>query len=1004
MEILYHNSIDINSLSKKFYQTLENLKSGNFLAADVKKMPETNLYRAKLDYSSRLIFRFAKYDGQTYLLLLEIISNHDYGKSKFLRGVNIDETKLNSLQHFSVVDAGQITNLTYINPKQKQFHLLDKIISFDDEQNEVLYIQPPLILIGSAGSGKTALALEKIKSLSGNILYVTLSPYLAEHAARLYYSYHYENEMQEIDFLSFREFLETIRIPEGKKMGFKDFEQWFLPHRHHSGIKDAHKLFEELSGVITGHSVEKEYLSREDYLNLGIKQSIFLNEERNHVYDLFEKYLLFLKERKYYDINIISNQWVKLCQPHYDFIIVDEVQDYTNIQLFLILKSLKLTGNFILCGDSNQIVHPNFFSWSKVKTMFYHHFRESNITRVLTTNYRNSPQVTEIANRLLKIKNARFGSIDRESTYLIRTISARKGEVLLLEDSDKVKTEFNQKTRQSTRFAVLVMRNEDKAEASKYFNTPLLFSVQEAKGLEYENILLFNFVSENSQVFREITSDITLQNVTQEEITYSRASDKTDKSLEAYKFYINTFFVAMTRAVGNLYIIEKNHKQELLSLLELNVTSRQLNLQQQVSSKDEWQREAQRLEKQGRSEQAELIRKTILGTQTVPWEILTLENLKKLQEDAFHPDFFNKKAKDKLFDYALIYNDESIIRQLIKENYKRAEHPKTEQNSLLRRVYVNYVGESPKLIMPLINKYGVDFRNEFNQTPLMIAAWTGSAGISGYLLALGAKTELIDNIGKNALQTSLLQSYRLHDYAKNKLGKIYPLVVNESMNVKIDDRLIKINNHQAEFLLLNLLIAIQKELTTSGDLNKALGFTASELAGIFENYPDNVLQPYRKQQQYISSVLAKNEVLKESIYNKKLFLRLERGYYVLNPELEIQVSKHWFNIYELMQTEKMTHEQNIKMMITRWEEVVQSLSEREEEINETIQKERQKANPYYDKIDDLRELLYSVNRQSENAIEKINELKKKQTLIEQKSSGSGSGSSGEQLSLMFDKK
>ena len=26
---------------------------------------------------------------------------------------------------------------------------------------------------------------------------------------------------------------------------------------------------------------------------------------------------------------------------------------------------------FLLCGDANQIVHPNFFSWSKVKSLFY---------------------------------------------------------------------------------------------------------------------------------------------------------------------------------------------------------------------------------------------------------------------------------------------------------------------------------------------------------------------------------------------------------------------------------------------------------------------------------------------------------------------------------------------------------------------------------------------------------------------------------------------------------
>jgi predicted ribonuclease YlaK len=45
-----------------------------------------------------------------------------------------------------------------------------------------------------------------------------------------------------------------------------------------------------------------------------------------------------------------------------DFIVIDEVQDLTNAQLGLVLATLNKPGHFVLCGDSNQIVHPNFFS------------------------------------------------------------------------------------------------------------------------------------------------------------------------------------------------------------------------------------------------------------------------------------------------------------------------------------------------------------------------------------------------------------------------------------------------------------------------------------------------------------------------------------------------------------------------------------------------------------------------------------------------------------------
>jgi len=35
--------------------------------------------------------------------------------------------------------------------------MLDKVISFDDVQQAVYTLQPPLIVIGSAGSGKTVI-------------------------------------------------------------------------------------------------------------------------------------------------------------------------------------------------------------------------------------------------------------------------------------------------------------------------------------------------------------------------------------------------------------------------------------------------------------------------------------------------------------------------------------------------------------------------------------------------------------------------------------------------------------------------------------------------------------------------------------------------------------------------------------------------------------------------------------------------------------------------------
>jgi hypothetical protein len=116
--------------------------------------------------------------------------------------------------------------------------------------------------------------------------------------------------------------------------------------------------------------------------------------------------------------------------------------------------------------------------------------RSGSNSRVLTANFRNGLETTRLANTLLKIKQQRFGSIDRESHFLVETVGGEPGKATLLADKDASKRELDRKIRQSTQFAVLVMRDEDKPAAREYFSTPLLFSIHEAKGLEYENIVL----------------------------------------------------------------------------------------------------------------------------------------------------------------------------------------------------------------------------------------------------------------------------------------------------------------------------------------------------------------------------------------------------------------------------------------------------------------------------------------------------------------------------------
>ena len=904
LSILFFNELDSKSVQKNFNKVLQQLSNGDFKSADVKKMTNTGYYRARLSLKDRLLFTFASYNQQKYLLLLEVIEHHDYAKSRFLRGAVLpDESALQPLTKLEDINPSEIKPLNYVNAKAYGIHLLNKFISFDDTQQEILHLHPPLIIIGSAGSGKTVLVLEKLKQLKGNVAYISLSNYLVENARKLYFSNGYENENSEVDFLSFQQYLESWQIPEGMEINFRLFEQWFSRHAQYLKIKEPYRVYEEFKGVLTGSPLHTAFLSRDEYFNLGIKQSIFSSDKREEVYGLFIKYLQWMKENTLYDTNMLSFEYLRQIKPRYDYVMIDEVQDITAIQLKCIMQSLGNQSHFLLTGDSNQIVHPNFFSWSKIKTYLYQHKTDNKQLQILQTNYRNSPEVVRLSNTLLKIKNQRFGSIDKESNYLINTISAEKGEVLLMEDNEKVKAELNRKTQNSTRYAVIVANNNLKETAKKYFKTPLIFSVQEAKGLEYENVILLNFISTNPLEFKEIINGVDAADLEEETLQYARPADKADKDGEIYKFFINSFYVAITRSVKNIYLFESQVNHPALGLLSLKEITKPLQVAEQKSDRQEWLEEARRLEEQGKYEQAEQIRAKYLGYEYISAE--ELEKIKLLALDATKKEAEVKKERKQLFQYALNHHQVGWINELAKLQFQRAMLYMRELRQDGKEFEKNCRLGRRDEVKRVVVKYGANFTapdSELNG--LALSLYYGHENVADMLLQEGATVNNpnakgmlpFDYLLQGYFKTSIYRQPLLTP--KKTVLKYWNNIRPSSITIKEANRKLSVGSHSMPYLLLVMMRCIHLEMALKikvsfkdGSMpDRSIGvFTMNDLVAFAECLPDEVIQVYRKQRTYINQILASHEVDKDSPYNKKLFKRLERGKYIINPTLEFEV-------------------------------------------------------------------------------------------------------------------
>lgn len=912
MDILIYNELDTAQIPnfEKLYQYLNH---DDFKSADVKKI-QPNLYRAKLNRSDRVLFSIYQYQNKKYILLLEYLKKHDYQGSRFLRGdVVLNEEAIPNITDVTELETDQ--QMVYVNPNHPQFVYLNKFISFDDVQHAIYQQRPPLVIVGSAGSGKTAILLEKMKKFEGRILYVTLSAFLVKNSRDLYFSDDYLNEKQQLDFYDFSEFLESIDVPTQKVADLRVFRQWY----HQAGIPrqySVHSLYEEFRGVLTGADTKQAYLSEAQYLALGIKQSIFNQQEKIEVYEIFSRYLAYLAAENYYDSNILSFEYLEKTPKIYDYVVIDEVQDITAIQLFLILNSLKKGGSFLLCGDANQIVHPNFFSWAKVKTLFHdqeqlHQGQE--ITHILHHNYRNAQRVTEISNRVLLLKNARFGSIDKESHHLVESNAEIAGGVFFLQNQAQIIQELDKKTAISTQFAVVVMHEDQKKAAQRLFKTPLIFSIQEAKGLEYQNIILYNFVSQVAQHFQTICQDIRAEDL-KKDFEYARNKDKKDKSLEIYKFYINALYVGLTRAMHNLYWIEQDHQHPMFSLLGLQNAAEYLDLAQQDSSLQDWQREAKKLELQGKTEQAQRIRTEILKEELPTWQVLDKSQLRSLEQQAFNSDKEDKKARLMLFEYAIVHQHWRYLFDLSKLGFKPAkavlDKPSQYQKALSgveQKYYLPYGVKTPTALLQKIEKFGINFLNEFNQTPLMASTWRGNVELFEKLIQDGADTEVYDNENRNLLHIALLKANHSEKYSKQFLKPFYALYPKQSLVLQVENKLFKVQPHQAEYLLFHSMFAVFMDKIHDLWVTQRSAFNTTVLMQILQHIPDTILPEHRKKRSYLSALLSQNELRSQHPYNKKLFIRVDHGQYIFNPKLSIKVGDEWHKIYQILAIRRMNY-------------------------------------------------------------------------------------------------
>jgi hypothetical protein len=73
IDVLRYRELEVRQLGPHVELAIQQLRAGDFRAADARKLKGTALYRARLDDRNRLLFKFGEHGGRRVLLILEVV-------------------------------------------------------------------------------------------------------------------------------------------------------------------------------------------------------------------------------------------------------------------------------------------------------------------------------------------------------------------------------------------------------------------------------------------------------------------------------------------------------------------------------------------------------------------------------------------------------------------------------------------------------------------------------------------------------------------------------------------------------------------------------------------------------------------------------------------------------------------------------------------------------------------------------------------------------------------
>ena len=345
-----------------------------------------------------------------------------------------------------------------------------------------------------------------------------------------------ELDRQNYEYLSghqLYDYLGTKRPHQRRTVDFYAFKVDYWPRFSQDLTKDlsVNLVFAEIMGIIKGSIFSRVSLapiSCEEYLTRSCRMApTFASEiERLSVYHIFGLYEKLKVERG--DIDYVDrvvrvlkavrrdSSLHQLLRSSFDEIYIDEIQDQRLLDIELFLSLFKDGRGFHFAGDTAQAIsHDSTFRFSDVKKMFYDHFVEAGASTrqnelavpqlfTLSKNYRSHQGILAVASLVMSMIWKGFPETVDKLDPEVGSLSGPKPVLFLGCDVDILQARnlgTGQLSERAAEFGaeqvILVRDTRSKTKLQDQVgDVALILTILESKGMEFEDVILWNFFSE----------------------------------------------------------------------------------------------------------------------------------------------------------------------------------------------------------------------------------------------------------------------------------------------------------------------------------------------------------------------------------------------------------------------------------------------------------------------------------------------------------------------------